>query len=446
MKALGVLGSLILTALSSETLQSSSGDTGSHPGSAVETYRERYLTPVVLTGIAAFCALQMYLLIKNVRKQRSRRRKRRARARFQQAVRQVVNINRIRAKRRIRRGPSNLEPTASSTCIPEAPASDPDGTASNVSPEAALSEPSCGASLRSEDVEVPVPSPSSRREQFEGSAEPGIEWATGIGASASIASIPQIADSSDSALSTALSPTTVSAIAGLSPQEISEAFVKLGIEWCNPDAGSTEPIASITVTCVADSGDGAICRAHQPTGPSERILRPVLSYGLNRFARLGIDGGAGTSSAGCTPPGLPDNMSCFSAADRFDRLGCAVDMRSDQASQHSDIRHRADVREQLTFPSVTRPRSGSQPIASPSEGCGVQAVFSLEPCPEAATLSPPGPSDGTWEGPRCSITPSWAAADARPRAHVDLMPGSHLPEEHEALQLEADADTRYKWI
>ena len=471
MKALGVLGSLILTALSSSMLQRSSGDTESHPGSAVETYRERYLTPVVLTGIAAFCVLQIYVLIKNVRKQLSKRRKRRARARFQQAVRQVVNINRIRTKRRTRRGPSNLEPTASSTCIPEAAASDPDGTASNVSPEAALSEPCCGASLRSEDVEVPVPSPSSRREQFEGSAEPDIEWLTDIGASASIASIPQIADSSDDTLSIAVPPTAVSARAGLSPQEISDAFVKLGIEWCNPDAGSTEPIASITLTCVADSGDGAIRRAHQPTGPSERILRPVLNYGLNRFARLVIDGGAGTSSAGCTPPGLPDSMSCFSAAEHFDRLGCAIDMRSDQASQHSDIRHRADSREQLTFPppataSCPDFRAVSSGRATPDSEAvgglanetqsergfhsanGSQSEAEIHSAIESPSKSEAGKAGASVEScvkPKATSINLNLKAMSGAAARYSLRK-SHRPEEHEALQLEADADTRFRWI
>ena len=421
MKALGVLGSLILTALSSDMLQRSSGDTESHSGSAVETYRERYLTPVVLTGIAAFCVLQIYLLVTNVRKQLSKRRTRRARARFQQVVRKVVNINRIRAKRRTRHGLSNLEPTAPLTCSAEAASSfDPDATALNVSPEADLSDPCRGASHRSEDAEaqVPVPSPgypSSQREPLERSAEPGIECGdSDRGDSASIASIPQTADStSGNTVSIALPPTVVSARAELSPQEVREAFVKLGVEWCDPDAGSTEPIASITLTCVATSGDDAFGVAHQPTGPAERIHRRVLNSDFNRFARLGIDGAAGASSSACTSPGLP-SMSWFSAADSFDQLGCTADMQSDQASEHSA----SDAT------SVTRPRSRSQLIASPSEGSNLQAGVCLEPCPEAASLSPAFFSDSKRDSPRCSITRASAAADARPRARVNVLPAA----------------------
>jgi hypothetical protein len=492
MKALGVLGSLILTALSGSMLQRSSGDTESHPGSAVETYRERYLTPVVLTGIAAFCVLQNYLLVKNVRSQLSKRRTRRARARFQQVVRKVININRICAKRRTRHSISSLEPTAPLTSSAEDASFDADATALNVSPEAYLSEPCCGASHRSEDAEVPVPSPgspSSQLEPLERSAKPGTECGdSDRGDSASIASIPQTADStSGNTVSIALPPTAVSARAELSPQEVREAFVRLGIEWCDPDAGSTGPIASITLTCVATCGDDAFGVAHQPTGPAERIHRPVLKSDFNRFARLGIDGGASASSSACASPGLPI-MSCFSARDSFDRLGCTADLQSDQVSDAT---------------SVTRPRSRSQLIASPSEGSNVQADVPLEPCPEAASLSPAFSSDSKRDSPRCLITRASAAADARPRARVDvIMPGatascldlaalssgraapdsqaagasvesyvksraasvnlnsmsgaaaryslrrSHCPKEDEApqLELEADADTRYKWI
>jgi hypothetical protein len=417
MKVLGVLGSLILTALSSNFLQSSSGDTESHPGSAVEAYRERYLTPAVLTGIAAFCVLQISLLIKGVRKQLSKRRTRRARARFQQVVRKVVNINRIRAKRRTRHGLSKLEPTAPLTCSAEAASFGPAATVLNVSPEAGLSIPCRGASHRSEDAEVPVPSPgcpSSQREPLERSVEPGMACGDlDMGDSASMASIPQIADyTSGNTLSSALPPTAVSARAGLSPQEVREAFVKLGVEWCDPDSGSTEPIASITLTSVANSGDDAFGVAHQPTGPSERIRRPVLNFDSNGFARLGIDGGTGANSSKRAPPGQPS----MSWSDSFDRLGCTVDMQSDQASEHfaSDAT------------SVTRPRSRSQLIATPFEGSNLQAGFRVEPCPEAASLSPAFSSDSKKRehSPRCSITRASAAADAQPRARVNVLPAA----------------------
>jgi hypothetical protein len=70
-------------------------------------------------------------------------------------------------------------------------------------------------------------------------------------------------------------------------------------------------------------------------------------------------------------------MSCFSAPDSFDQLGCTADMQSDQASEHSA----SDAT------SVARPRSRSQLIASPSEGSGVQVAFPRRPWPEAAALS-----------------------------------------------------------
>ena len=423
MKTLGVLGTLIFAALYSEILQSSSSaDTESHSVSAAETYREQYLTPVVLTGIAAFCALQLHLLIKNVHKQLSKRRKRRARARFQHAVRKVVMVNRIRAKRRS--GPLNLEQKASSICSPELGSSEPDVTASDVSPEAALAEPCCSASHTPEDAAVPMlspVSPSSRQEPFERSSEFGIDWGdSDIGLSAPIASI---ADSSDDALGISLPPAALCARGRLSPQEARDAFVKLGIEWFDPDARSSVPIASITVTCVATSGDGI---AYQGNGPSERIQRPVLTSDRNRSARLGSECGAVASVAGCMPPGLPDSMTSFGEANV---LGCDVDwIPCDQASQDSDANADADTREQVTFPSVPRPRSSSQLVASPSQGSGVQALFRLDPCPEAASLSPAPPFGAKGGSPRFLTRAS--ADDARPSAHVDLVPPAAASRPH----------------
>jgi hypothetical protein len=49
--------------------------------------------------------------------------------------------------------------------------------------------------------------------------------------------------------------TTASAGLCLSPQEILDESIELGIERCDPDAGHASPIASVTLTSLADPGD-----------------------------------------------------------------------------------------------------------------------------------------------------------------------------------------------
>ena len=379
MKALGMFGTLIFTALSSEKLQSTSGDRESQPVSAVETYQERYLTPVVLTGITAFCALQVYLFIMNVRKQFAEQRMQRTRARFQRAVRKAVNLNRIRAKRTSHRIPSAAP---SGPAIVPFPLATSDAVELNVSPEAA--------------------SP-----QLYSAATPG------------------------------LGDDIEGTISGPLP-ELAQASVLLGIEWVEPAPGSS---ASITLTCVPgewrpmaspnlvrnkplihgaavdppleflrveDSENKTVMESQRSqsllVSVKERIVSmeeaTACTYETVQLNPQLVEDSRPSRVASSSQRGL-QSASSSKAVGVDSPVGISC-----KASQEPDANYPPRSAEgQGTVPSFLGSRSSSQlesgqtlgeisssealvgRAASPSEGSGVQVVFPWRACPEAATLA-----------------------------------------------------------
>ena len=153
----------------------------------------------------------------------------------------------------------------------------------------------------------------------------------------------------------------------LSPLELAQASVVLGIAWDDADPGRSAPTASITLNRVY------------------------------RLARLGMDGGddaASTEVISCNP----DVTASSSEADGIDSP-----VGIDLATQDPVANHGEDSTDQVT--SFLGSRSGSQlemgqtgdeissseacvgRAAIPSEGSGVQVAFPRRPWPEAAGVA-----------------------------------------------------------